>query len=725
MPASFADLLRGHRRAARLTLEQLAELSGVSARTLSDMERGRSTGPQHRTVTALANALALGDDDRRRLLEQAREGRLRDHWMRPTGLCELPRSVDDFTGRTAELAWTQDFVQAGAGGVALITGPAGLGKTTLAVRAAHALRPSFPDGVFFVDLFGMSPQPLAAGDALTQLLRALGTPERQVPADGADRASLYRSLLRGRKALVVVDNAASEEQVRPLLPGSGGGHALVTSRRLLTGLESVHRLSLGPLPPAQATRLLTGILGDRSGDAAITELAELCGGLPLALRIVGNRLASRPGWQAADLVARLANEERRLDQLRAGDLKVAQAFAMSYEQLAETARRVFRRLALVTGRDFDAALAAVLGAIPAEDAWDALDELVDLGLLQDGAAGRYRFHDLVRLFARERLVEEELKADREAMTERLAAWLLRMAIDSGRWFDPSGPPACAQNGPPSAEEAAHWLRVDSGNWLGALRYAAGRADHAVVLDCAWHLRWYAGRWMHWPHWREVFTLGAGAAAALGEPAGLLRYLAVFHQVPPAASEDMLRSATEILDSGAAGEEAWGHLFVGRALLQLGRLDEAVEAVSRAAKLFKAGGDVEAYCQCLGMAGEGLRLAGRYEEALARYREMADLAFSEVDPGIAALTQPNALAGAGLCLRLLGRGAEAIAAFTEAVTLFERLPRSGSLARCLENLAAVLAEEGHPVASRRAYAYAGEVFEAVGEAEASLHCRQRS
>ncbi|WP_433346047.1 helix-turn-helix domain-containing protein [Microtetraspora malaysiensis] len=426
-PLSFAELLRRHRHAARMTLEQLAEASGVSARTLSDMERGRSKGPQHRTVTALAEALALGEVDRERLIDQARDGRLRDHWTRPTGLCELPRSVDDFTGRAAELAWTNDVVHAGdtpgAASVALLTGAAGLGKTTLAVRAAHALRPHFPDGVFFVDLFGMFPQPLAVDDAFTRLLRALGAADRHMPHDIPARASLYRSLLRERRVLVVLDNAGSEEQIRPLLPGGGRSRVLATSRRLLAGLEGVHRLSLGPLPAAEAAELLTGILGERGssdGGAAITELARLCGGLPLAVRIVGNRLVSRR--QAADLVNRLMDEERRLDQLRAGDLKIATAFALSYEQLAVPARRVFRRLALVPGRDFDASFAAVLGGISIEDAWDALDELVDLGLLHDSTSGRYRFHDLVRLFARARLHEEDDAADRDALTVAMSSF---------------------------------------------------------------------------------------------------------------------------------------------------------------------------------------------------------------------------------------------------------------------------------------------------------------
>ena len=429
---SFGEVLRGHRRAARLTLEQLAELSGVSARTLSDMERGRSKGPQHRTVTALADALALAEAAREQLVELARDGRLRDHWTRPVGLCELPRLVDDFTGRAAEHLWLSELVYAesapGAGLVGLITGSGGMGKTTLAVRSAHALRPSFPGGVFFLDLFGMSPRPAAAADALRLLLRALGAADEQIPADIQGRASVYRSLLRDRQALVVLDNAGSEEQVRPLLPGDGASRVLITAKRPLAGLEGVRRLALGPLSRPEAAELLTGILGQRAAadqdadqEAALDQLAELCEGMPLALRIIGNRLVSRPGWDAADLAARLADEEHRLDQFKAGDLKIATAFAMSYEQLTDTARRVFRRLAVVQGRDFDAALAAAAGEVPVEVAWDALDELVDLGLLLDSTAGRYRFHDLVRLFARTRLEAEESPAEREALTARVTS----------------------------------------------------------------------------------------------------------------------------------------------------------------------------------------------------------------------------------------------------------------------------------------------------------------
>ncbi|MEV4249844.1 helix-turn-helix domain-containing protein [Streptosporangium canum] len=738
--SSFAELLRQYRRAARLTLEQLAEASGVSARTLSDMERGRSTGPQQRTVTALAQALSLGEDARRQFIERARQGRLRDHWTRPSGLYELPRSVDDFTGRAAELAWVDDFVHAadtpGAAGVALITGAAGLGKTTFAVHAAHVLRQSFPDGVFFVDLFGMSSQPLAIDDALTQLLRALGITDRRLPHDTQERASLYRSLLRERRVLVVLDNAGSQEQLRLLLPGGGPSRAFVTSRRLLAGLEGVHRLSLGPLPPVEAAELLTGIVAQRGssdGGAAISELARFCGGLPLALRIVGNRLVSRPAWPAAEFADRLADEERRLDQLKAGDLKIATAFGMSYQQVAESARRVFRRLSRVPGRDFDAALAAVLGGVSVGEAWDALDELVDLGLLEDSTSGRYRFHDLVRLFARDRLHEEETTAERDALTMRMTSWLLRMATTAGRWFEPAyGRPEFPDADLSSPEEADHWLRVNVDNWLGALRTAASGGQHVAVVDCAESMYWFSDRWMHAPHWQEVFTLGAEAAAALGDPARQahqLNSLAWVHLVPRDDPETALRYTAQALDlaipSGATAQIASAHHAAGGALRRLGRLDEAIAAETLAAEMFRAVGDMDAYSQCLGALGSCLRDAGHYAEALEQYLDLWALLNDDqsgITPGVVAFTRPIALARIGECLGLLGRRSEAVIKLTEAISLMEQAQLPAQQARSLETLAGLLADEGRTSESRHAYARAAEVYEAIGDTEASSRCR---
>ncbi|WP_433413069.1 helix-turn-helix domain-containing protein [Microtetraspora malaysiensis] len=736
-PAGFAEVLRRHRRAARMTLEQLAEASGVSNRTLSDMERGRSKGPQHRTVTAVADALALEGDDRDQFLELAREGRLRDHWTRPNGQCDLPRPVDDFTGRTVELTWTTELIRPqgapGAAGVGIITGSAGLGKTTLAVRAAHALRPDFPGGVLFLDLFGMSSHPMPTTEALALLLRALGVIEHEIPADVAGRASLYRSLLRQRRVLVVLDNAASEGQVRPLLPGDGVGRALVTSRRLLAGLEGVRRLSLGPLPLLEGTELLTEILKGRSASddgAAISRLVELCGGLPLALRIIGNRLVSRPGWKPAELAARLGNEQGRLEQLKAGNLKIANAFAMSYEQLTRSSRQIFRRLSLIPGRDFDATLAAVVGEVDTEDAWDVLDELVDLGLLQDSAASRYRFHDLVRLFAGDRLRREDTAAERETVTEAVTSWLLRMATGAGRWFE-SGHGQAA-GGLSSPEEADRWLRVNVDNWMGALRAAAGTGRHAAVLNCAESLDWFSDRWMHAPHWLEVFTLGADAAAALGDQArqaNQLNLLAWVHLVPRDDPETALRYTAQALDlatrRGATDEMASAHHNAGGALRSLGRLSEAIASETRAAEMFKASGDIDSYSQCLGALGTCLRDAGRHTEALEQYLGLWDLLNdnrSGMRPSVVTFTRPIALARIGECLALLGHRSEAVLKLTEAIGLMEQAQLPSQQARSLETLAALLAEEGRNEESRSSYARAAEAYEEVGDAEASSRCR---
>ncbi|MER5473548.1 NB-ARC domain-containing protein [Streptomyces sp. NPDC002685] len=663
--------------------------------------------------------------------------------MRPSGLCELPRSVDDFTGRAAELVWVSELVYAesapGVGVVGLVTGSAGLGKTTFAVRAAHSVRPSFPDGVLFLDLFGMSQRPLDAGDALRLLLRALGISDQHIPGDVQERASLYRSLLRDKRVLVVLDNAASEEQVRPLLPGGGAGRALITTRRLLSGLEGVRRLVLGPLPLPESTRLLTGILGDRSasdGEPALTRLSELCGGLPLALRIIGNRLVSRPGWGAGELAARLADEERRLDQFTAGDLKIANAFGMSYEQLADSARRMFRRLAVVPGQDFDAALAAVAGGVSIADAWEALDDLVDLGLLYDSIAGRYRFHDLVRLFARDRLHEEESTVEREALAKRVTSWLLRMATLCGQWFEPGygrpDRPDVDLAVVSSSEEADRWLRVNVDNWLGAMRAALDGGRYSLVLDCAESMHWFSDRWAHSPHWQEVFTRGAEAAAALGDPvqqATQLNYLAWVHSVPPSNPKAVLRHVADALQlatrAGATAQIAWAHEYTASAQLLLGRPDEAIASSTRAAEMFKVIGDIDSYVQSNAAITKCLFDEGRYAEALERYRELLavlDDPESGMTPSVATHSRPLALICIGQCLRHLGRRSEAIITLSEGIDLLDTLRASDyRQAGALEALADLLAEEGRTDESRRSYARAAQVFEAIGDTEASSRC----
>ncbi|MGW4461822.1 helix-turn-helix domain-containing protein [Micromonospora sp. NPDC004704] len=516
--------LRELRRAAGMTMEQLAEASGVSTRAISDVERGQIRAPQPRTLAALSTALGVIDEEHRRLEDAARALRMHTAAAR-THLCEPPRAVTDFVGRKPELEVVRRHAAADTRGgpmpVVLVHGQAGLGKTAFAVRAAELLRESFPGGCLYLDLRGVDPVPPSAGEIAAQLLRALRVSPRRIADSDEDRCSQLRATLRDRRCLLALDNAADETQVRPLLPGAGANFVLLTSRRVLGGLEGVLRVGLSPLAPNESAALLIAIAGQAGQPAAAADVeavSRLCGHLPLALRIAGTRLANRSGWTIRHLVERLAVADRRLAALRVGDLSVAAAFALSHAQLSGAGRTLFRRLAHVPGVDFAAPIAAVLADCDPYDAADLLDELVELGLLQPVSADRYRFHDLLRLFADERLRAEEPAGTRAATRTRMARWLLETTIVAGRWFEPAyGSLPDGWDGPvplATLEEAGEWLRTEAGNWLGALRIVAEAGEHRLVVDVAEALRWFSDTMALWPHWHEVYGLSRAAARLL-------------------------------------------------------------------------------------------------------------------------------------------------------------------------------------------------------------------
>ncbi|MFC4072903.1 helix-turn-helix domain-containing protein [Actinoplanes subglobosus] len=414
----FGGRLRSLRRGAGLTMEQLAEASGVSVRAISDMERGHSRAPQPRTLAALAVALEVSDEEHDLLAGSARAQRMETGRPR---LCEPPRDVGDFVGRVAEI----DRIGRFPAQVILVHGQPGVGKTALAVHVA-ARRASRFERRLHLDLRGVDAEPLEPGEAARQLLRALDVSPRRIAGDTDERCSQIRAVLGERHCLVILDNAADEAQVRPLLPGPGGGTVLITSRRMLGGLEGVLRIGLDPLAPDESAALLRSIAGqagDPSAAGQVGEVARLCGHLPLALRIAGTRLATRTTWTVGNLLDRLAVADRRLAVLSTGDTGVAAAFALSHAQLSGEGRALFRRLTHVPGPDFAAPIVSVLTGADPHDAEDRLDELVELGLLQSVGADRYRFHDLIRLFAEERLRVEEPAGARAATRQRVARWL--------------------------------------------------------------------------------------------------------------------------------------------------------------------------------------------------------------------------------------------------------------------------------------------------------------
>ncbi|MFC5722949.1 BTAD domain-containing putative transcriptional regulator [Streptomyces gamaensis] len=335
----------------------------------------------------------------------------------PAVPAQLPAPPADFTGRADQaaalartLTGTADStsgsaVDSGDGGspaVAVITGMGGVGKTSLALRTAHAVRGRFPDGQLYAELRGADGDPVDPGDVLGGFLAALGVPPARVPARTADRAALFRSALAGRAVLLVLDNAVSVAQVQPLLPGSGRCAVLVTARAL-TAMPATATLPLDGLGPDDAVALIGRIAGAHRIEQeprAVAALAEVCGRLPLALRVTAARLAARPAWSVEALLARMSDEARLLGELRAGDLAVEAAFEMSFAQLDRAHARAFMLLSLPHRTEWDIEAAAAVLELPCPDAEDVLEALVDAALLETRAPGRYRYHDLVGVYAR-------------------------------------------------------------------------------------------------------------------------------------------------------------------------------------------------------------------------------------------------------------------------------------------------------------------------------------
>ncbi|KOT92661.1 regulator [Streptomyces sp. NRRL F-5755] len=347
---------------------------------------------------------------------------------------QLPATVADFTGRAAfvrelseQLATAEGSVMA----VSALTGIGGVGKTTLAVHVAHAAHAHFPDGQLYVDLQGAGHSPSDPEAVLGAFLRALGTPDASIPNGVEERAALYRSALAGRRVLALLDNARDAAQVRPLLPGTDGCAALITSRVRMIDLAGAHLVDLDVMSPDEAFTLFTLIVGEERVNAereASMDVVGACGFLPLAIRIAASRLAARRTWTVSVLARKLADERRRLDELRAGDLAVNSSFELGYKQLEPRQARAFRLLGLADGPDISLAAAAALLDMDTDSAEALLESLVDTSLLESAAPGRYRFHDLVRLYARscaER--DEQPPEEREAALSRLLDFYLATA----------------------------------------------------------------------------------------------------------------------------------------------------------------------------------------------------------------------------------------------------------------------------------------------------------
>ena len=708
---NFAALLRSYRHAANLTLEALGERSGVSARAISDMERGRSRGPQARTVEALADALGLGEQARGGFSRAAGRGRARGSG----GRAALPALDEGFVGRAVERRrLTEAVLAAGGARPVVVSGPGGIGKSALAVRAARDVVDRFDGGPDVVALGGQTGAPLAPAAVAAHLLVAHGTSASDVPRTAGARFAALADLLAARRGLLVLDDAHDEAQVRPLLRHHGGTAVVVTSRRALGGLDAAARFPLEPLAAADAETLLAQVLGDprTASHRGLAELAAVCGRFPLALRIVANRLLSRPGWTVQTMLDRLADESLRLGRMRAGDVEVQSAFAVSYEQLRPVEQRVFRRMAVVDGRTWGAGSAAVLAEL-AEDRVDGvLDDLVELGLVTATADGRYAFHDLLRLFATDRLGRDDGAAVTERIRTRHHNWLLATATDAGRWFEPTradglSPPTRAVVG--DRDRAERWLQAEGANWFAALQAAAvGGADHTVV-DVADAMHWYSDRVPFWSHWHEVFDLARQAAHRLGDDVAeathtnYLAWVETMSRHDPEAALVLARHAAELARrAGDTVQLAWGEAYGAWAWARLGESELALAANERAAEAFDRAGDRIGALQARNGAADSARVLGRYDDAVRRAGavvERVDALAGDLPPSIATYTRAMASSITARAYADAGRLDEAEAAFGSALADWDHGGFGVQRARTTLSHARLLVRTGDPGRAR--------------------------
>nr|BBJ51741.1 regulatory protein AfsR [Streptomyces avermitilis] len=417
----------------------------------------------------------------------------------PVRPAQLPATVPDFTGRDAFVAELSDVLASAEGrvmAVSALAGIGGVGKTTLAVHVAHQARAAFPDGQLYVDLQGAGQRAAEPETVLGAFLRALGTADSAIPDSLEERSALYRSVLDGRRVLVLLDNARDAAQVRPLLPGMEGCAALVTSRVRMVGLAGAHLVDLDVMSPEEALQLFTKIVGEErvaSEREAALDVVAACGFLPLAIRIAASRLAARRTWTVSVLAAKLADERRRLDELQAGDLAVKATFELGYGQLDPPQARAFRLLGLADGPDMSLAAAAAVLDLPAEETEDLLESLVDTSLLESAAPGRYRYHDLVRLYARacaER--DEHPPSERDAAMARLLDFYLATAAEvfaierpGDRLVDHLEQTRTPGLVFPDRRAAQDWLYSEAVPLLACVRQSSGGATLRRAVDLLW------------------------------------------------------------------------------------------------------------------------------------------------------------------------------------------------------------------------------------------------
>ncbi len=748
---TFAALLRRLRAEARLTQEELAAAAGLSPRSVSDLERGINRTARKDSAALLAGALGLPGPVAELFVAAARgRGPAGDVVAARQGTAlaafaaaatrGLPRDIASFTGRQAELdqlAEELDHLAAGGGvvGICAIGGMAGIGKTTFAVHAAHRLAGSFPDGQFYLPLHAHTrgQRPVDPADALSSLLLTAGVPAARIPPGLEARAARWRDHVAGKKILLLLDDAASHEQVRPLLPGTGGSLVLLTSRRRLAALDDAAVISLDTLASREAAALLTRLAGRpgwQPGDGAVDEITRLCGYLPLAIGLIASQLRHHPAQTGESVAASLAAATDRVELMRAENVSVAAAFDLSYADLTDGQQRLFRRLGLIPGTSFDAYAAGALDGTSPGKARRQLEELYDQHLITERAPDRYQLHDLLREHARMMATETAAAADSEVATGRLLDYYLHTALAAGRYFDtragtdrqppPGNPPAPDLS---ALAQASAWLEAERANLHAAADYAAarGHSRHAIAISAA--MSGFLAARGHWDQSAVLHHSVLAAARQAGDQVGEADTLSALGALQretgdyPAAAATLALALALYRDVGDQPGQAEALNELGFLRVLTGDYPAAAACHQQALVLVRGLGDRRGQAWTLNGLGLVQHLTGDYpaaaagqRQALALFGDLGDL------PG-----QARALNDLSVVQQETGDYPAAAASQRQALALFRDLGNLLGQAHALNDLGLVQQETGdYPAAAashQQALALFGDLGNLLGQAEA--------